>query len=669
MGAYENISQYLPVKKQMLVECLACLWSIWNNPYPDEKVGVSTLYTSFTEEPKHLDPALSYASNEWAIINQIYEPPLQYHYLKRPYTLEPLVAQAMPVVSTTKRNGIITSIYDIKIKPGIYYQPHAAFAHYKNSTRELVANDFVYQIKRLGDPSLNSPVFGLMQNTILGLDAFEKNLREKYEKKGQTLDQSVYIDLNPYALEGAKVISKYHYQIKIKGVYPQFIYWLAMPFFAPMPWEAIRYYAQPKLSANNVSLDYYPIGTGPFMVSENDPNARIVLVKNPNYRRDLYPFEDNKQLKNQPMPFLDKVVFTREAENIPYWNKFLQGYYDQSAIASDSFDQALQSASNNSGLELTPELKAQHIQLNTSILPSVFYWGFNMMDPIVGGYSEPKRKLRQAISIAMDIEEYIDLFLNGRGVVATSPIPEGIFGLVAKKERQTLEQAKTLLAQAGYPNGIDPKTKAPLMLYLDATMGGGPDSNAMFAWTRKQFKKLNIELVVRATQYNRFQEKMRTGNAQIFSWGWSADYPDPENFLFLLYGPNGKVKSQGENAVNYKNDEYDQLFEKMKVLPNGPKREALIHQMIDIAQKDTPWIWGYNPFLYTLSHQWMGEVKPNAFAHNTLKYIKIDTPLRSKQRTIWNQPMIWPLIGFILFFILLCCPAIIAYNRKMNRAP
>lgn len=660
----------------MLVEYLIGLWPIWNNPYPDEKAGVNTLYTSFTEEPKHLDPALSYSSNEWIIINQIYEPPLQYHYLKRPYTLEPLLTQSMPKVSLVNNNGVITTVYDIKIKPGIVYQPHLAFAQYKNSARELVANDFVYQIKRLGDPSLNSPIFGLMQHTIVGLADFEKRLREKYEKKGKMLSQSDYIDLNQYDLEGAKVISKYHYQIKIQGYYPQFIYWLAMPFFAPMPWEAVRYYAQPRLNENNIKLDYYPVGTGPFMLSENNPNARMVLIKNPNYHGAFYPFEGETsdkangllKLKNQAVPFLDEIVFTREPESIPYWNKFLQGYYDQSGITSDSFDQALQSASNHS-LELTPELKAQGIKLNISVLPSVFYWGFNMMDPVIGGYSDSTRKLRQAISMAMDVEEYIDLFLNGRGAVAQGPLPEGIFGFVSKKESKTLEQAKILLSQAGYANGIDPKTKAPLILYLDATMGGGPDSNAIFAWTRKQFKKLNIELVVRATQYNRFQEKMRTGNAQIFSWGWSADYPDPENFLFLLYGPNGKVKYQGENAVNYKNVQYDQLFEKMKILPNGPQRQEIINQMIEIVRQDTPWVWGYNPFLYTLSHQWMSPTKANAFAHNTLQYIKIDTPLRSKQRQIWNQPIIWPLIVFGLFCILLCAPAMIAYKRRMNRAP
>lgn len=607
----------------------------WNNPYPEENKNSKTLYTSFSEQAKHLDPALSYAANEWVITNQIYEPPLQYNYLKRPYTLEPLTAQEMPIISFENQDGKLMTVYNIKIKPGIYYHEHPAFASYPHKTRELVAADFVYQIKRLLDSTLNSPILGFMKSKISKVE----------------------------------IVSQYHYQIYILGQYPQFIYWLAMPFFAPMPWEVIQYYNNPLLKKKNQTLDTSPIGTGPFWLSENNPNARMVLKKNPTYHA-------------RPA-FLDKIIFSLEKETIPYWNKFLQGYYDQSGISSDSFDQALQSANNNTSLELTSELKAKKMQLNTAVLPHIFYWGFNMLDPTVGGYTLEKRKLRQAISIAMDIEEYIDLFMNGRGIAAQGPVPEGIFGFVplpqgmnsvvyqkdAKGEiqRKSLAVAKKLLAEAGYPEGIDPKTKQPLILYLDATMGGGADSNSLFAWTRKQFQKLNIELVVRATQYNRFQEKMRTGNAQIFSWGWNADYPDPENFLFLLYGPNGKVKDFGENAVNYLNPEYDRLFEQMKVLPDGPQRQNIINQMVEILRQDSPWIWGYNPLLYSLSQQWMSPPRPNAFAQNTLKYVDINPQLRFKMQQLWNQPKIWPFGVAILCFLLLCLPAVLEYKRKMNK--
>ncbi|MES9963019.1 MAG: ABC transporter substrate-binding protein, partial [Candidatus Sedimenticola sp. 20ELBAFRAG] len=116
-----------------------------------------------------------------------------------------------------------------------------------------------------------------------------------------------------------------------------------------------------------------------------------------------------------------------------------------------------------------------------------------------------------------------------------------------KSRRKSLDKARELMVKAGYPNGKDKQSGKPLILYYDTT-ASGPDDKARLNWFRKQFAKLGIQLVIRATDYNRFREKMRKGTAQIFMWGWNADYPDPENFLFLLYGPNGKLEHGGENA-------------------------------------------------------------------------------------------------------------------------
>ena len=158
-------------------------------------------------------------------------------------------------------------------------------------------------------------------------------------------------------------------------------------------------------------------------------------------------------------------------------------------------------------------------------------------------------------------------------------------------KRKSIEVAKKLLSEAGYPNGINQKNGAPLMLYYDVTARSADDKSKL-DWMRKQFQKLNIQLIVRSTDYNRFQDKIRKGNAQIFEWGWNADYPDAENFLFLLYGPQRKVGNSGENAANYDNDEYNQLFEKMKNMNNGSQRQQIIDRMVDILRNDAPWLWG-----------------------------------------------------------------------------
>jgi oligopeptide transport system substrate-binding protein len=703
----------------------ACGSDSWNNPYPPSAENGNILYSAFAERPKHLDPVQSYSSNEILFTAQIYEPPLQFHYLKRPYKLVPLSASEIPVAQYFNSNGerlpegvdnekISYTVYEVSIKPGIRYQPHPAFARnekkefiYHNlsvedlaeiyelkdffytDTRELTAHDYVYEIKRLAHPRLHSPIFGLMSDYIVGLKEFSNTLRAAANLQSGTTDKGTYLDLNNFPLEGAQVVDSHTYRIKIRGKYPQFMYWLAMPFFAPIPWEADRFYTQQGLVEKNITLDWYPVGTGPYMLTDNNPNLMMVLEKNPNFHGESYPVGDKTNNLNsdlledagKPLPFIDKIMFYRDKESIPRWNKFLQGYYDASGIGSDSFDQAVQITGQGEAT-VTKEMKAKGIRLEEAVATSTYYVGFNMLDPKVGGLTESSRKLRQAISIAVDYEEFISIFANGRGIPAQGPIAPGIFGHRYGKEginpivynwknnrlkRKAIETARGLLAEAGYPNGIDIKTNAPLVLYFDVT-ARGPEDKSKLDWMSKQFQKLNIQLVIRSTDYNRFQDKIRQGSAQIFEWGWNADYPDPENFLFLLHGPQKKVGNDGENAANYDNPEYNVLFEQMKNMDDSPERQEIIDQMLRILREDSPWIWGYHPKDYALYHEWYTNVKPNKMSHNNMKYHRIDPNMREEKRLHWNKPVFWPLAVFLIVLIVGLIPAVVIFRKKEHGA-
>ncbi|MCO6414152.1 MAG: ABC transporter substrate-binding protein [Thiogranum sp.] len=702
----------------------ACSDQPWNSPYPPDQAGQNILYSSFEERPNHLDPAQSYSANEIVFTGQIYEPPLQYHFLRRPYALEPLVATGMPepwyldaggrrLPDTAPEEGIAFSIYDIEIEPGIMYQPHPAFARNTDGeliyhslqetdladisalgdfaatgSRELVAEDFVYQIKRLAHPRLHSPIFGLMSEYIVGLADYADTLKQALQDELPRQGEPVYLNLHDYPMSGVEVVDRYHYRIRIRGKYMQFRYWLAMPFFAPVPWEADRFYTQPGMKERNITLDWYPVGTGPYMLTVNNPNRQMVLERNPNFHGERYPAGDDAadreagylEDSGKPLPMIDKVIYSLEKEAIPYWNKFLQGYYDTSGVSSDSFDQAIQIGSGGD-ISLTQELIDKGIKLNTAVATSIFYLGFNMLDPVIGGDSERARLLRQAISIAMDYDEFIAIFANGRGITAQGPLPPGIFGYQEGEaginpyvydwtprgaERKSIEQARELLVQAGYPNGRDVQTGKPLVLYFDTT-ASGPDDSARLNWMRKQLQKLDIQLQIRATDYNRFQDKMRKGTAQLFQWGWNADYPDPENFLFLLYGRNGKVEHNGENAANYSNAEYDALFERMKNMPDGPARQEVIDRMVEILRFDAPWVFGFHPKQFVLYHDWYKNAKPNLMANNTLKYRRIDPQLRETKRHAWNQPVVWPLGLIAALLVLAVIPAVVGYRRHENR--
>lgn len=693
----------------------ACNDGVWNNPYPHETGTSNVIYSSFSERPKRLDPVSSYSSNEYQFIAQIYEPPLQYHYLLRPYKLIPLTATELPKVRYLNSDGeevaenqsteIAFSEYTVSIRQGIYYQPHPALVvddrnrrvylnleesdlegvhtlsdFERHGSRELTAADYVYQIKRIANPFLHSPIAGVMREYIVGFDEFQERVRERYKDANNT-----WRDLRALDLTGVNVVDRYTYRIRIKKQYPQLVYWLAMPFFSPMPWEAEKFYSQPGMKERNISLNWYPIGTGPFMLTENNPNLRMVMEANPNFHGEHYPLQGEPEdveaglLRDagKPLPLVHRAVYGLEKENIPYWNKFLQGYYDASGVTSDSFDQAIQ-INATGDVQLTELMQEKGIQLETAVATSILYMGFNMTDPVVGGHSQRARLLRRAISIAVDYEEYISIFANGRGIASQGPIPPGIFGYVEDAEginpyvydwvkgepkRKSVEYAKELMAEAGYVNGIDAEKNGPLILYFD-TPASSSDAKAQLNWMRKQYQKLGIQLVIRATDYNRFQEKMRNGTNQIFQWGWNADYPDPENFLFLLYGPNGKVKHYGENAANYENPEFDYLFEQMKNMRNSPERLRIIQRMMRILQRDAPWLWGFHPKAFSLFHGWYKNVKPNLMANNLLKYKRVDGDLRKIKRAQWNQPRYWPLVILFILLVVSFIPAVAEFNRR-----
>jgi oligopeptide transport system substrate-binding protein len=702
----------------VLLGVLAGCGQSWNDPYPAADAGRNILYTAFTDRPKHLDPAQSYTEDEIAFTAQVYEPPLQYHYLKRPYELIPATLTQVPVPRYFDQKGrelpfdapveqIAESIYELRLKSGIRFQPHPAFAKDAHEqplylgngiadgrqvindfshtdSRELTADDYIYQIKRLAHPRLHSPIFGMMADKIVGLKALGDALGQAANAQAA----NEWLDLDQYPLSGVEKLDKYTWRIRLKGKYPQFLYWLAMPFFAPVPREVDRFFAQPGMAAKNLTLDWWPVGTGPYILSENDPNSRMVLSRNPNFHGQSYPCEGEAGDEvaglladcGKALPFIDQAIFTREKEAIPYWNKFLQGYYDASGISSDSFDQAVR-VNVGGDVGLTDEMRDKGIRLLTSVKTSTFYMGFNMLDPVVGGLSPRSTRLRQAISIAVDQEEYISIFSNGRGIAAQGPLPPGIFGnesgeqgidavvydwVDGKPKRKSIEVAKKLMVEAGYANGRDEKSGEPLVVNLDTTSGGMGEKSRL-DWLTRQFAKIDVQLVVRSTDFNRFQDKIRKGNVQLYYMGWNADYPDPENFFFLLNGNESKVANSGENASNYVNPEFDRLFGKMKSMENNSERLAIIRQMNRILHHDAPWVFGLHPKSYTLGHYWLKNRKPNDVGNNILKYQRVDVAERAVARRDWNRPVLWPIGLGVLIGGLAIIPAILGYRRRERR--
>ena len=693
-----------------------------NSPYSDGAASTNTLFYSFDERsPRYLDPTASYTNPEAAYTYQIYEPLYGYHYLKRPYTLIPKAAaevvkpyyldkagQRLPDEASPEQ--IAESVYDIPIKHGIMYAPHPAFAknsqgeylyHYLTrtelgdkrspwdfevqATRELVADDFVYALKRHATTRIEAPVYSVFAEYVIGLKAYGEMIKAEDAKLLKGLPDDIhdkpFLDFRKWPLEGAEAVDPHLLRLRLKGKYPQWSYWMAMPFVAPIPWEADAFYAQNGMSDNGLSLNQWPMGTGPYMMTEFIRDRRHVMKRNPNFRGEPYPCDgEPDDAKNglladcgKRMPFIDTLYVTIEKEKVPRKEKFKQGYFDVPEIERPDWGVDFRNDANNSD-EVRKRFEERGYRFPVTTDITSWYVGFNMLDPVLGKGKTPTeeeshRKIRQAISIAVDWEEgYGQIFLNKGGVTAQSPLPPGLFGsregkgdfhdpVTHKVEngkivRRSIDEAKKLLAEAGYPDGRNAQTGQPLVLNYDFNRSVTPEIKTENDWMVRQFAKLGVQLEIRATDFNQFQDKTLKGKHQIYWYGWLADYPDAENFLFLLYGPNAKSKSNGENVSNYENADYDRLYEQLKTLDDGARKQEVIDQMVAILQRDAVWSFGYFPWGGQAFQQWVYNGKPSILTQDRAKYYRIDPALRIARQAEWNKPTWWP-IGVMLALALL----------------
>jgi ABC-type transport system substrate-binding protein len=272
------------------------------------------------------------------------------------------------------------------------------------------------------------------------------------------------------------------------------------------------------------------------------------------------------------------------------------------------------------------------------------------------------------MSLVIDSQAFMDIFLNGRGIAAQSVIPPGIFGYeesyLNPYRRVDLERAKALLREAGYPGGIDPKTGKPLHLTFDTgdTSARGRLRYQFFvdAWGR-----IGVNVEIAATSYNQFQDKVRRGAYQLFMWGWVADYPDPENFLFLLWSESAR-SPVGPNTARFADPDFDRLFLAMRDEPDGPERLRLIREMRGILERERPWVELFHPESYALIHGWVHNAKPLGMSFSTLKYRDVDVALRARKRLEWNRPVRWPAWALLGIAVVVLAPAVRTMVRRLR---
>lgn len=552
----------------------------------------NTVYASFSANVKGLDPiyANDVYSNE--VVSHIYEGLYAYHYLKRPLQVEPRLAEALPQVSA---DGLV---HTIKLRKGIRFADNPAFPEGKG--REVKAKDFIYSWKRLADPSNQSDGFWIFDGKIKGLNEWRKSM----EKKEATYDTEI---------EGLSAPDDYTIVIKLTRPFFQLQYVLTMGYSMVVPREVVEKHGKEFLN--------YPVGTGPFMVSEWVRNNKITLVKNPNWGGQTYPTEGEPGDKEKglladagkPLPFVDKVVFNEIIEDQPRWLNFIKGNLDFTGIPKDNFDGVIENG------KLKEEMAKKGIALAVSNELDLVYIGFNMNDPILG----KKLALRKAISLAYDRDTFIKKFYNGRAIKSESPIPPGVDGYDPNFKNPNsefnLEKARELLKEAGYPEGKG----LPEFTY-DVT--SSTTARQMAEFFQQNMAQIGIKIKVNTSSWPQFQSRLKQNKGQIWGVGWIGDYPDAENFLQLLYGPN---KSPGPNDSAFQNAEFDELYKKSSVLPPGPERTALHKKMRDIFVEQVPWSVTAHRIDYNVRHGWVENFKRSQTVNDWLKYVRVDVKKRA----------------------------------------
>ncbi len=647
-----------------------------NDPYPEADDSLRVRYRASPVPPKTLDPARSYSVNEHDITANLYETLVEYHYRRPPYQLVPGLARAVPEPRALPSGG---RVYEFELRPDLLFQDDPCFEHFHRgrATREIVAGDVAFQLMRIADPAVVSPIAPNLA-AIEGFRAFGERLSE-LRQDPQLAD--LRIDRLYEAaggIAGLVVEDPHRLQVVLSRPNPQLLFWFAMPFTTPVPWEAVAYWDGQE---GRAAFKDHPVGNGPFRIRSFDKHRRIVLDRNPNWYGARHPEwrapgatfpEDGigadaagsaePSYAGRALPFLDRVEYRIEKALIPQFGKFSQGYYDTSLINKESFDRVVAEGG------VSPALAERGIQLRTAVEPTIWYAAFNMADPVVGhAGGERSRALRQAMSLAIDAAEFTRLFYNGRGVLAHSPIPPGLFGYDPDYRNPfrepDLSRARALLAQAGYPEGLDPATGRPLALTFDA-LDATTERRLQFEFLTKAWGRIGLDVRIDATTYNQFRDKVDRGAHQVYMWGWHADYPDPENFLFLLWGPNGNLEHGGPNHTNFSNPRYDALFPEMRDRPDDARRLELIREMTAILERERPWIELFFREQYVLQHGWLKGYRLSGVVAPIDKYLDVDPAERARLQRIWNEPIVWPawLLGGATVAALL--PGVVTFFRE-----
>ncbi len=543
------------------------------------------------------------------ILSHIFDAPLTYDYLARPVKVISNTA-GMPEVSA---DGLT---WTLRVKPGIYFADDPAF---KGARRELTAADYVYSLKRHWDPKVKSPNLYLVDRKVPGMAA----LRAEAEKSGR-FDYEREVD-------GLRALDRYTYQIRFNEPNPNFLYDLATcNLSCALAREVVEAYGE--------RIMQHPVGTNAYRLADWRRSSRMVLERNPNYREHRYmpqPADDDKarqeiaaKLRGRTLPMIDRVEVYVIEENQPRFLAFLNNEHDLiTGVPADFVNTTIPNGT------LAPNLAARGIQMDRSTELDLAFVYFGMENPVVGGYAPEKVALRRAIALGYDIEASVLQVYRGQARRAQTTVPPGAIGADPKFSGPLAEyspaRAKALLDTYGYVDRDgDGYREMPDGSKLVLELGSTPDGASKVGdevW-RRSMDAIGLRVEFRKAKWPELLRESRAGKLMMWGLGWSAGNPDADTFYQILYGPN---KAQS-NHSRFNHPEFNALFDRARVLPDGPERDALFDRMNRIVSAYAP----LRPIVHrigtSLWHPWLSGYQRHPVMREFWKYLDLD-PLQQAQ--------------------------------------
>jgi len=571
---------------------------------------VKVLRYAFRSDITSFDPAKVSDSYSNTLITGMFDAPVRWAYLARPYKLEPSGCE-LPEISADFKT------LTIKVRPGLYFHDDPAF---KGAKRELVAADYVYSLKRHYDPQTKSPNLYILENAgLLGLS----ELRQKALKNKTAFDYDTVV-------EGLKVLDKYTWQIKLAKPDPRFVNNLANPMAAALAREVAEFYGD--------RVGEHPVGTAAFMLKRDEwrRSSRIVLVKNPTYRDEFYNEEapaDRPHLqevaakfKGRKLPMIDRLEVAIIEEPQPRWLSFLNEEADYMQEVPLEFT----SVAVPNG-QLAPNLAKRNIRMNRYPSADIGFTFFNMTDPVVGGYEPAQVALRRAIGLAYDVDREIRLARKGQMVPAQGLMPPGTWGyradLKTEMSEHSIAKAKALLDLHGFKDrdgdGWRERPDGSPLSLVRATQPTA-DYRVLDELMEKALRAVGIRIGFKQAKFPENVKASRSGKLQMWNLAWVATMPDAAYHLALGYGPNAGQS----NHSRFDLPEFNRLYELQAVLPNGPERQQAMDQANKLVVAYMPYKISGHRIWTDLSHPWVIGAERNIFRRDFWQYIDVDMTAR-----------------------------------------